>query len=176
MRRNAVLLVTVSSVAGVGGGAMAVVAGAWLLDLTGSARLAALGGLCTYAPVLAGPWLGVLLDRVSPRPMVVAVNLVLAGALLSLLAVRAPGQAWLVYATCLAYGVGHVLLDAAETVLLPRALPAALLGDVNGWRTSAQEGAKLVAPLAAVGLYAWYGGHAVAGLAAAAATLAALLY
>ncbi|MGC4892344.1 MFS transporter [Micromonospora sp. DT31] len=176
MRRNAGLFVAISLFSGLGGGAMALVAGVWVLDLTGSTGLAALAGLCVYAPTLAGPWLGALLDRAPRRPLVIGVNLALAVALLSLLAVRGPEQTWLIYAVSLAYGVSYVLIDAGETALLPAALSPARLADVNGWRSSAQEGMKLVAPLAGAGLYAWQGGHVVAVLAAATPVLVAVLY
>lgn len=130
MRRNAFLFVAVSLLSGLGGSAMALVSGIWILDLTGSTGLAALAGLCVYAPTLAGPWLGGLLDRVPRRPLVIGVNLALAAALLSLLAVRGPGQTWLIYAVSLTYGIGYVLVDAGETALLPAALPR------PGWPTS----------------------------------------
>ncbi|MGV9214019.1 MFS transporter [Micromonospora sp. RB23] len=176
MRRNAGLFVAISILSGFGSSAMALVSGLWILDLSGSTGLAALAGLCVYAPVLAGPWLGGLLDRASRRPLVIAVNLMLAAALLALLAVRGPGQAWVIFAVSCAYGVSYVLIDAGETALLPSALSAAELGAVNGWRSSAQEGMKLVAPLAGAGLYGWRGGHAVAVLSAAMPTLVAVLY
>ncbi|MFI7491915.1 MFS transporter [Micromonospora echinaurantiaca] len=176
MRRNAGLFVAISLLSGFGGTAMALVAGVWILDLTGSTSLAALAGLCVYAPVLAGPWLGALLDRAPRRPLVIAVNLALAAVLLSLLAVRGPGQTWLLFAVSCAYGLSYVLIDAGETALLPAALSPAELGDVNGWRSSAQEGMKLVAPAAGAGLYAWHGGHAVAVLSATMPVLVAALY
>ncbi|MGC5020262.1 MFS transporter [Micromonospora sp. DT47] len=176
MRRNAGLFVAISLVSGFGSSAMSLVAGIWILDLTGSSSLAALAGLCVYTPVLAGPWLGGLLDRAPRRPLVIAVNLTLAVVLLSLLAVRGPGETWLIFAVSCAYGVSYVLIDAGETALLPSALSPAELGDVNGWRSSAQEGMKLVAPLAGAGLYAWHGGHAVAVLSAAMPALVAILY
>lgn len=176
MRRNAGLFVAISMLSGFGSSAMALVSGIWILDLSGSTGLAALAGLCVYAPVLAGPWLGGLLDRAPRRPLVIAVNLLLAAALLTLLAVRGPGQTWIVFAVSCAYGVSYVLIDAGETALLPSALSAAELGAVNGWRSSAQEGMKLVAPLAGAGLYAWQGGHAVAVLSAAMPILVAALY
>ncbi|SCG33941.1 MFS transporter [Micromonospora humi] len=176
MRRNAVLFVAISLLSGLGGSAMSLVAGIWVLDLTGSTGLAALAGLCVYAPVLAGPWLGGLLDRAPRRPLVIGVNLALAAALLSLLAVHGPGQAWLIFTVLFAYGVSYVLIDAGETALLPAALPPARLADVNGWRSSAQEGMKLVAPLAGAGLYAWRGGHPVAVLSAVVPVLVAVGY
>ncbi|MGC5319250.1 MFS transporter [Micromonospora arida] len=176
MRRNAGLFVAISLLSGFGSSAMSLVAGIWILDLSGSTSLAALAGLCVYAPVLAGPWLGGLLDRAPRRPLVIAVNLMLAAALLALLAVRGPAQTWLIFAVSCAYGVSYVLIDAGETALLPSALAPTELGDVNGWRSSAQEGMKLVAPLAGAGLYAWRGGHAVAVLSAAMPVLVAILY
>ncbi|MFF0252004.1 MFS transporter [Micromonospora zamorensis] len=176
MRRNAGLFVAISLLSGFASSAMTLVAGIWILDLTGSTGLAALAGLCVYAPVLAGPWLGGLLDRAPRRPLVIAVNLLLAAALLALLAVHGPGQTWLIFAVSCAYGVSYVLIDAGETALLPSALSPTELGDVNGWRSSAQEGMKLVAPLAGAGLYAWHGGHVVVVLSAAMPVLVATLY
>jgi Major Facilitator Superfamily len=176
MRRNPLLFVAISLVSGFGSNAMALVTGIWILDITGSSSLAALAGLCVYAPVLAGPWLGGLLDRLPRRPLVVAVHLALAAVLLSLLAVRGPGQTWLIFAVSAAYGVSYVLIDAGESALLPSALSPAELGDVNGWRSSAEEGMKLVAPAAGAGLYAWQGGHVVAVVSAAMPVLAAVLY
>ncbi len=176
MRRNAALFVAISAVSGFGSTAMSLVAGIWILDLTGSVSLAGLAGLCVYAPALAAPWLGGLVDRLPRRPLVIVVDLLLAAVLLALLVVRSPGQVWILFAVLLAYGIGFVLLDAGESALLPAALPPASLGDVNGWRSSAQEGMKLIAPLAGAGLYAWQGGGAVAALSAAMPVLAAGLY
>ncbi|WP_406044149.1 MFS transporter [Micromonospora sp. NBC_00898] len=176
MRRNAGLFVAISLLSGFGSSAMSLVAGIWILDLTGSDSLAALAGLCVFAPTLAGPWLGGLLDRAPRRPLVIGVNLTLSTVLLSLLAVRGPNQTWLIFAVSGAYGVSYVLIDAGETALLPAALSPEQLGDVNGWRSSAQEGMKLVAPLAGAGLYAWRGGHAVAVLSAVMPVLVAFLY
>ncbi|MER5337413.1 MFS transporter [Micromonospora sp. NPDC002717] len=176
MRRNAGLFVAISLLSGFGSSAMSLVAGIWILDLTGSSSLAALAGLCVYTPVLAGPWLGGLFDRAPARPLIIAVNLTLAAVLLSLFAVRGPGETWLIFAVSCAYGLSYVLIDAGETALLPSSLSPAELGHVNGWRSSAQEGMKLVAPLAGAGLYAWHGGHVVAVLSAAMPVLVAILY
>ena len=176
MRRNAFLFVAISVVAGFGSTAMSLVAGVWILDLTGSSSLAGLAGFCVFAPTLAGPWLGALVDRVPRRPLLITVDLVLAAVLLSLLAVRSREQAWLIYAVMLAYGISYVLLDAGESALLPAALPATVLGDVNGWRSSAQEGMKLIAPLIGAALYSWHGGPAATVLAATTPILVAGLY
>lgn len=157
MRRNATLFVLISLLSGFGSTAMTLAAGIWVLGLTGSVGIAALTGLCIYAPTLAAPWLGALVDRLPRRPLAIWVDLLLAAAMLTLLTVHRAGNTWLIFAVLLARGLSYVLIDAAETAILPSALPMSLLGDVNGWRSSAQEGMKLLAPLAGAGLYAWQG-------------------
>ena len=155
---------------------MMLVAGVWILDLTGSASLAGLVGLCLYAPTLAAPWLGGLVDRLPRRALAIGVDLVLTAAVGSLLLVRGREQVWVIFAVMLAYGMGGVLSSAAENALLPAALDKAALGDVNGWQSSAREGMKLVAPLAGAAIYTWRGGGAAAAVSALMPLLAALLY
>ncbi|WP_306212049.1 MFS transporter, partial [Actinoplanes sp. RD1] len=176
MPRNATLFVAVSVLSGFGSSAMALVGGIWILDLTGSPALAGLTGLCVYAPTLAGPWLGGAADRLPRRPLAIGANLFLVALLSLLLVVRSPADAWLIYVVSTGYGLSYVLLDAAESALLPAAVPPGDLGAVNGWRASAQEGMKLVAPLAGAALYTWQGGHAVAALSAALPMIGAVLY
>ncbi|MDI6097953.1 MFS transporter [Actinoplanes sp. NEAU-A12] len=173
---NAALFVLISVLSGFGGTAMTLAAGIWILDLTGNAGLAALAALGIYAPSLAAPWLGALVDRFPRRALLITAELSLGLALLSLLTVDAPEDAWLIYVVLLVRGVGYVLVDAGETALLPAALPARLLGDVNGWRSSAQEGMKLLAPLAGAALYAWSGPVPVVLLCAALPLASGVLY
>ncbi|MCO8276103.1 MFS transporter [Actinoplanes sp. TRM 88003] len=176
MQRNALLFVLISLLSGFGSTAMTLAAGIWVFDLTGSVSLAALTAVCTYAPTLAAPWLGALVDRLPRRPLVIGVDLALGAALLTLLAVRSAGAAWLIFAVLLARGVSYVLSDAGESAILPSALSPKILADVNGWRSSAQEGMKLVAPLAGATLYAWRGPVAVVVLCAAMPLLTAACY
>jgi Na+/melibiose symporter-like transporter len=176
VRRNAVLFVAISVLSGFGSTAMSLVAGIWILDLSGSSSLAGLAGLCVYAPTLVAPWLGALVDRLPRRPLLIGINLLLSAVLLTLFAVRSRDQIWLIFMVMLGYGLTYVLLDAGESALLPAALPPASLGDVNGWRSSAQEGMKLLAPLAGAALYAWRGGSSVATLSAITPLLVATLY
>ena len=176
MRRNAVLFVLISLLSGFGSTAMTLAAGIWVLDLTGSVSLAALTAVCIYAPTFAAPWLGALVDRLPRRPLVIAVDLGLGALLLTLLAVRSADAAWLIFAVLLARGASYVLIEAGESAIMPSALPASALGDVNGWRSSAQEGTKLLAPLAGAALYAWRGPDAVVVLSAVMPLLTAACY
>jgi hypothetical protein len=176
MRRNAALFVAISLLSGFGSTAMSLVAGIWILDLTGSSSLAGLAALCVYAPTLIAPWLGAAVDRLPRRPLVIGVDLLLSAVLLTLLTVHSRAGTWLICAVMLGYGVSYVLLDAGETALLPAAVPAGALGDVNGWRSSAQEGMKLLAPAAGAAVYSWRGGGSVAVLSATMPLIVAGLY
>ncbi|MFE2991326.1 MFS transporter [Streptomyces sp. NPDC059262] len=163
-------------VSGFGTSAMWLAAGIWVKDLTGSDSLAALCAFALWAPALAGPLLGTVADRTRRRPLLVAANLGLGLLLLTLLAVDSAGSLWILFAVLVAYGACGVVTDAAEAALVPAVVGRQSLGDFNGLRMTANEGMKLVAPLAGAGLFAVYGGAGVALLDAATFAAAAGLY
>lgn len=100
----------------------------------------------------------------------------MAALLLTLCAVDGPEELWLLYAVLFVYGAAGTVHDAAESALVAGAVDRSLLGDFNGLRMTANEGMKLLAPLAGAGLYAAYGGSGVAVLDAASFLAAALVY
>jgi hypothetical protein len=175
--RNAKAYLGSVVVSGFGTSAMMLVAGIWVMTLTGSSSLAAWVGLVMWAPTLAGPVIGALVDRVPQRRRVmVGSHLVMGLLLLLLLLVRDVTDVWLIFVVMALYGVSFVVLDAAETAVLPAAVSADLLGDVNGLRMSASEGMKLAAPLIGAGLFVWIGGAGVAVLDAVTFFAAAALF
>ncbi|MYS71312.1 MFS transporter [Streptomyces sp. SID5926] len=174
--RDAALCLGGVVVSGFGTSALWLAAGVWVKDLTGSDGLAALCMLAMWAPTLVGPALGTLADRVRRRPLLIATGLLMSGLLLTLFAVDSREELWLVYAVLLVYGASGVVHDAAESALMAAAVDPGLLGDFNGLRLTANEGMKLVAPLAGAGLYAAYGGPGVALLDAATFVLATGVY
>ncbi|GAA2620173.1 MFS transporter [Streptomyces vastus] len=174
--RNAGLYLGGVVVSGFGSSAMWLVTGIWVKELTGSDGLAALCVFALWASTLIGPLLGTLADRTRRRPLLVWTNLGLSALLLSLLAVDSPGTLWILFAVLFVYGATGVVHDAAESALVATAVDERLLGDFNGLRMSANEGMKLVAPLAGAGLYAAFGGAGVALLDALTFLLAAGLY
>src|SRR5918994_1731783 len=121
-RRNARLFVTGAVVSSVGTTAMTLAAGIWVQELTGDASLAALVGACVWAPTLLGPGLGPLVDRRRRQPLLVQANLGAAAVVLALLLVPGVAGPWLVFVAMAAYGVGFVVLDAAEAALLAGAV------------------------------------------------------
>ncbi|SNX57548.1 MFS transporter [Streptomyces sp. TLI_55] len=173
---NARLYLTAVVVSGFGTSALWLASGIWVKDLTGSNGLAALCMLAMWAPTLAGPALGTLADRTRRKPLLIGANLLLATVLLALTTVDAPGDLWLLFTVLFVYGATGVVHDAAESALVATAVDHTLLGDFNGLRMAATEGMKLLAPLAGAGLYAAYGGPAVALLDAATFLAALTLY
>ncbi|MEV6400421.1 MFS transporter [Streptomyces sp. NPDC051907] len=171
--RGAGLYLCAVVVSGFGTSAMWLAAGIWVKSLTGSDSLAALTTFALWAPMLAGPLLGTVADRVRRRPLLIWTNLAMAALLLPLAAVDSAARVWIVFAVLTVYGVGSVVLDAAEAGLAPAVVDARLLGDFNGLRTTANEGMKLVAPLAGAVLVARYGGASAALLDAVTFVLAA---
>ncbi|WP_328739784.1 MFS transporter [Streptomyces erythrochromogenes] len=174
--RNAGLYLLGVVVSGFGTTAMWLVAGIWVKSLTGSDSLAALTVFAMWAPVLAGPALGVLADRLPRRPLLVAACLVMAVLLPALCLVDSAGRVWLLFAVLLVYGICGTLHEAAEAALVAKAVDVRLLGDFNGLRMTAGESMKLLAPLAGAALFTRFGGASVALLDAVTFALAAGLF
>ncbi|MFE0178349.1 MFS transporter [Streptomyces sp. NPDC059002] len=174
--RNAGLYLGAVVVSGFGTSALWLASGIWVKELTGSDGLAALCQFALWAPTLIGPLLGTLADRTRRRPLLVAANLALGVLLVALLAVDSAGRLWILFAVLFVYGACGVVTDAAEAALVATAVDKELLGDFNGLRMSANEGMKLVAPLAGAGLFAAYGGARVALLDAVTFVLAAGMF
>ncbi|MFC8129336.1 MFS transporter [Streptomyces sp. NPDC057302] len=174
--RDASLCLGAVVVSGFGSSAMWLVSGIWAKELTGSDGLAALCAFALWAPALFGPLLGTIADRTHRRPLLIATNLALAALLTSLLLVDSAGSLWILYTVLFLYGACGAVTDAAEAALVTAAVGKDLTGDFNGLRMSANEGMKLIAPLAGAGLFAAYGGARVALLDAATSVLAAGMF
>jgi MFS family permease len=137
-------------------------AAVWVRELTGSDGAAASTFLFLAAPALASPFVGVLVDRVRRRPLLVVVNAATGAAVLLLLLVRGSGDAWLVYAVMTLYGAASTIIASAQSALLPAIVPDDLLGDANGLLQTVQQGARVLSPLVGVGLFTAFGGGVVA--------------
>ncbi|MBO3743009.1 MFS transporter [Actinoplanes flavus] len=174
--RNATAYLGAVLVSSFGSNAMMLAAGIWVMALTGDSSLAAWVGFLVWAPTLAGPVIGAIVDRVPRRRRVmIGTDVVMGLLLLLLLLVETEAQVWLIFAVMLCYGIAFVVSDAAENAVLPAAVPADQLGDLNGLRMSASEGVKLAAPLLGAGLFTWLGGAGVAVLDAVTFFVAAAL-
>jgi MFS family permease len=180
-RRDVRLLMAGQSLSMFGDWAMIIVLGIWAKVLTGSNAQA---GLVFFVFALAGlvaPLGGLVVDRVRKRPLMIATHVALAAVICSLLFVHDSGDMWLIYTVTALYGLGGDIFAAARTSMLKAMLPGELLGDANGAFQSIREGMRIVAPLAGAGIFAAFGGRAVALVDAAtfvasAGTLVALRF
>jgi MFS family permease len=151
----------------VGDQAMFLVLAVWVKDLTGSNSAAGLVFLLYAVPAVAAPFLGVYVDRMPRRPLLIATDLAAAAVVLSLLFVHDDGDVWLLYVVSLLYGLAGQIYFAARSGLLVSMLPGDQLADANGMLASIGQGVRLGGPIAGAALYALAGGGVVAVLDAA---------
>jgi MFS family permease len=147
-----------------GDSAMWLACGIWVKTLTGSNAAAGLTFLFFTFPTLFAPLGGLLVDRARRRRLLIACNLTGALILTPLFLVRDAGDVWIIYAVMLGYGALNVLIEPAQSALLAVLLPDDLRAPANATLRTAQEGLRLVAPLAGAGLFAVLGGPAVVAL------------
>jgi MFS family permease len=155
--------------------AMFLVLAVWVKALTGSNAMAGLATLPFILPSLAGPVLGVYVDRYSRRHVMIATDLAAIGALAPLAWVHDAGDVWLIYLSSFLLGLCTVIYQAARSGLLVSMLSSDDLGEANGLLQSTNQGVRLLAPLIGAGLYAAIGGSAVAAVDAATFLVSALL-
>lgn len=136
----------------------------WVKTLTGSNAEAGLVFFVLAAPGLVAPVFGLAVDRMRKRPLMIATDIAIGLVLLTLLFVHDRSDVWIIYAVTLVYGASGYLFSSAQSALLTRMLPAELLGEANAALQTVSEGSRLVAPLVGAGLFAAFGGAAVAVL------------
>ncbi|MGE5227244.1 MAG: MFS transporter [Planctomycetaceae bacterium] len=173
-RRDFRLLAIGQTLSAFGDYAMFLALAVWVKDLTGSNAAAGLTFLPFAIPSLFGPALGVFVDRVSRRRLMIWTDLAAAAVMLALFGVHDAGDIWLIYVVAFLYGVCVVVYQAARSGLLVGMLPEEELGDANGLLQSTSQAMRLLAPLAGAALFAVAGGTFVAGLDAATFVISAL--
>jgi Na+/melibiose symporter-like transporter len=165
--RDARVFLTGQAVSAFGDSALWLATGIWVKSLTGSSAAAGLTFFFFSAPTLLAPVSGLLIDRVSRRRLLIAVNACTGCAVLALLLVHGAGQVWLIYLVMVVYGLSNSTLGAAGSALLASLLPGDLLADANGALRTIQATLGLVAPLTGAGLFALVGAHPLVLLDAA---------
>jgi len=174
-RRNVLLWVTGTGVSVSGDAALSLALSIWIKDLTGSNSQAGLAFLAFLAPRLLTPFTAVLADRLPRRPLVIVLNLLLAGWVCLALLVRSPSQSFLIYVVLFGVGLGTGLHHAAGGALLTRLVTKEALGPTNALLRTVQEIGLLVAPVVGTALYVAFGPRSVALLDAATFVLCAAL-
>lgn len=153
---------------------MLLVLSMWVKTLTGSNGLAGLTFFFMVIPALFAPLLGVWIDRVRRKPLLVVGNLVSAAAVLPLVLVRDESDVWLIWAVAFLYGISFIVLPAALNGLLKELLPEELLVDANASLQTTKEGFRLFGPLVGAAIFASVGGWLVAVIDAASFVAAAV--
>ena len=147
--------------------AMLIVLAMWAKELTGSNGVAGSVFAALVLPSLLAPLGGVLIDRFRRRTVMIVTDLATAAVVLLLLLVDGRDDLWLLYVVAFLYGASLVAFDSARSALLSTMLEDHQLGQANGALSTVRESLRLVAPLAGAGLYAGFGGPAVAVVDAA---------
>ena len=156
-----------------GDAVMLLVLSMWVKTLTGSNAQAGLTFLFMLLPSLVAPALGVWVDKVRRRPLLVWGNLASAVILLPLLLVRQASDVWILWTVAFLYGISFVVLPAAVNGLLKELLPDDVLVDANAALQTTKEAFRLVGPLIGAGIFAGFGGGVVALVDAASFVAAA---
>ncbi|TCC49752.1 MFS transporter [Kribbella capetownensis] len=158
-----------------GDSVMLLVLSMWVKTLTGSNAMAGLTFFFMVLPALGAPLLGVWVDRLPRKAILVWGNFASAAAVLPLVLVRDANDVWLIWVVAFLYGVSFVVLPAALNGLLKDLLPEELLVDANSSLATIKEGYRLFGPLVGAAIFATTGGWLVAVVDAATFVIAGLL-
>jgi MFS family permease len=146
---------------------MLLVLSMWVKTVTGSNAQAGLTFFFMSLPALFAPLMGVGIDKVKRKPLLVWGHLASGLCVLPLVLVRGLGQVWIIWIVAVLYGVSFIVLPAALNGMLKELLPEDLLVDANASLQTTQESFRLVGPLIGALLFTWLGGWLVAVLDAA---------
>jgi MFS family permease len=141
--------------------------GIWVKSLTGSNAAAGLVFFALAVPSLAAPAAGLLVDRAPRRPLMIALDLLAGVSVVLLLLVHSRDQLWIIYTVTVLYGAVGAIFAAAQSAMLTTILPSELLGAGNAALQTVRESLRIVGPLTGAGLFAAFGGGAVAAIDAA---------
>jgi MFS family permease len=165
--RNFRLLASGQLLNQLGDQAMFLALGIWAKALTGSNAQAGIVFLLFAIPGLIAPFLGVFVDRMPRRRLLIATDLATAALMLSLLLVHDRHDVWMLQVVALLYGASGQIYFAARSGLLVSMLPTDKLAEANGMLASVGQGVQIGGPLLGAALFALAGGGTVAVLDAA---------
>lgn len=162
--RDLRLLLSGQTLSMFGDTAMLLVLAMWAKQLTGSNSIAGSVFAALVLPSLLAPFGGLVIDRFRRRTVMIVTDVVTCAVVLLLLLVRDRGDVWLLFVVAFLYGASLVFFQSARSALLPSIVPEQLLGPANGSLSTVREALRLVGPLTGAGLFAAFGGPAVAVL------------
>jgi len=158
-----------------GDSVMLLVLSMWVKSITGSNAQAGLTFFFMSVPALLAPLMGIGIDRVRRKPLLVWGHVASGVLVLPLVLVRGESQVWIIWAVAVVYGVSFIVLPAALNGLLKELMPEEVLVDANASLQTTKESFRLFGPLVGALLFTWLGGWAVAVVDAASFLVAALV-
>jgi MFS family permease len=158
-----------------GDSVMLLVLSIWVKTITGSNAKAGLTFFFMVIPALLAPLLGVWIDRLKRKPLLIWGHVASGVGVLPLVLVHGEGQVWIIWAVAMMYGASFVILPAALNGLLKELMPEEMLVDANASLQTTKESFRLFGPLVGALLFSWLGGWSVALLDAASFGVAALI-
>jgi MFS family permease len=147
----------------------------WVKDLSASDASAGLVFLFLGLPAFLAPVAGHLADLFPRRRLVTVANLTAAVIVVSLTLVDTAGDVWIIYLVTFVYGWLTYVTSACGSGLVKDLVPDDDLASANGLLTTIDQGLRLVSPLAGAGLYAAFGGGAIAALTSGSLVVAAVV-
>jgi MFS family permease len=156
-----------------GDSVMLIVLSMWVKTITGSSAKAGLTFFFLAISAFLAPLLGIAIDRVRRKPLLVWGHVASGLMVLPLLLVRGPGQVWIIWMVAMLYGISFIVLPAALNGLLKELMPEELLVDANASLQTTKESFRLFGPLIGALLFTWLGGWAVSCVDAASFFVAA---
>lgn len=158
-----------------GDSVMLLVLSMWVKTITGSNAQAGLTFFFLAIPAFGAPLLGIGIDRVRRKPLLVWGHVLSGLLVLPLVFVHGQGQVWLIWAVAFVYGVSFIVLPAGLNGLLKELMSDEALVDANASLQTTKESFRLFGPLLGALLFTWLGGWAVAVVDAASFFAAALV-
>jgi MFS family permease len=158
-----------------GDSVMLLVLSMWVKTVTGSSAQAGLTFLFLAIPSFFAPLMGLGIDRVRRKPLLVWGHVLSGFLVLPLVLVGGEGQVWIIWSVAAGYGVSFIVLPAALNGLLKELVPEDELVDANASLQTTKESFRLFGPLLGALLFTWLGGWAVALVDAASFFAAAVV-
>lgn len=158
-----------------GDSVMLLVLSMWVKTITGSNAQAGLTFFFMVIPAFAAPLMGIGVDKIKRKPLLVWGHVASGIMVLPLVLVHGAGQVWVIWAVAAGYGVSFIVLPSALNGLLKELVPDDMLVDANASLQTTKESFRLFGPLIGALLFTWLGGWAVAVLDATSFFAAALV-
>lgn len=149
----------------------------YLTDKTGSAMVLSMASLVGFLPqAVFGPMIGVLVDRLSRKHVMICADIIiaLAGAVLAVIAIYMEIPVWMIYIVLFIRSIGTAFHSPALSASTPLLVPEDQLTKCAGYSQSIQSVGSIISPAAAAFLYSVWDMNKIVALDVLGAILACI--